>query len=348
MDVNPSWTSKFQESFRDLKTLADYLGWEAPFAVEKIYPVFVPKDLADRMKKEGRDGVLAREFFPRAEELIDQGYLDPIGDKRFNVAPQLIHRYPNRVLFTATSVCPVHCRYCFRKNELSPSDEIFEQNFEKTLSYLSSHSEISEIIFTGGDPLTLSDQKLDKYLEAFSKIFHIKDVRFHSRYPVILPERIDENFLGLITKWTKHFRTVSIAVHANHVNEFSCRSKSALKMLAGTKAQLLSQTVLLRGVNDSVETMAALMELFIDHRVRPYYLHHPDQVRGGMHFCLTLEEGRRIYGELRKKLPGWAIPQYVIDVPGGHGKVPAFNPEGHTFSGKLLTLEGLSEPHAQT
>jgi lysine 2,3-aminomutase len=340
MDTSRSWTVKFQESFRDLASLSAYLGWEVSSHVEKIYPVFVPRNLADRMKQEGPGGILAREFYPHEEELIDQGYLDPIGDKKFNVAPQLIHRYENRVLFTATSVCPVHCRYCFRKNELSPQNEIFSNDFEKTLSYLSEHKEISEIIFTGGDPLTLSDQKLEKYLEAFSGLSHIKDIRFHTRYPVILPERIDEEFVGLMNKWARHFRTMTIAVHANHVSEFSCEGKSALKVLAASRVQLLSQTVLLKGVNDSAEALTQLMNLFIDHKVRPYYLHHPDQVRGGMHFYLSLEEGRKIYHELRNMLPGWAIPQYVVDVPEGHGKIPAFNAETHAYSGTLMSLSG--------
>ncbi len=351
MDKMPSWTLKFQEAFRDSETLSNFLGWKTSEKVTKIYPVFIPRDLAQRMKDEGQNGVLAREFFPDEAELIDQGYLDPIGDKKFNVAPQIIHRYPNRVLFTATSVCPVHCRYCFRKNELSPNDEIFETDFEKTLNYLREHSEISEIIFTGGDPLTLTDAKLDRTLEAFSKISHIKDIRFHTRYPAILPERIDEGFVGLLNKWSRHFRTISLAVHANHVKEFSCASKSALKLLAGARIQLLSQTVLLKNVNDSEKALTELMEFFVDHKVRPYYLHHPDQVRGGMHFYLSLEEGRSLYHSLRKNLPGWAIPQYVIDVPGGHGKIPAANPEAHSYSGNLLSLSGetisISEPHAQ-
>ncbi|MFL5785177.1 MAG: KamA family radical SAM protein [Bacteriovoracaceae bacterium] len=350
MDANQNWTSKFQSAFRDLGTLSAYLGWAMPSRVEKIYPVFVPKALADRMKEEGPEGILAREFYPHTDELVDQGYLDPIGDKKFNIAPQLIHRYPSRVLFTATSVCPVNCRYCFRKNELSPSDELFDQDFEKTLSYLREHQEISEIIFTGGDPLTLSDSKIDKYLSSFATIAHIKDVRFHTRWPVIIPERIDEDFIALLNKWSHHFRTVSVAVHANHVKEFSCQSRSALQLLASSKAQILSQTVLLKGVNDSVEALTELMEFFVTHKVRPYYLHHPDQVRGGMHFYLSLEEGRAVYASLRKNLPGWAIPQYVIDVPGGHGKTPAFNPESLSYSGELLSLSGekLSMPEPVT
>lgn len=338
MDKSPSWTSKFQGAFRDLASLSAYLGWDAPARVDSIYPIFIPRDLADRMKAEGPDGVLAREFYPHKDELIDQGFLDPIGDKKHNVAPQLIHRYPNRVLFTPTSVCPVHCRYCFRKNELSPQDELFAADFEQTLSYLREHGEISEIIFTGGDPFTLSDNKIETFLAAFSAIPHIKDIRFHSRYPVILPERINDELIDLLNKWSRHFRTITVAVHANHVNEFSCQAKSALKLLAASKVQLLSQTVLLKGVNDSTEALTALMEFFTEHKVRPYYLHHPDQVRGGMHFSLTLEEGRKIYAGLRKTLPGWAIPQYVIDVPGGTGKLPAFNPESFAYSGELLSI----------
>lgn len=344
MDGHLNWTSKFQESFKDLASLSAFLGWEAPPHVEETFSVFIPRDLAARMKAEGRNGVLAREFFPHSDELLDQGLLDPIGDKKFHIAPQLIHRYPNRILFTATSICPVHCRYCFRRNELSPKDEIFGQDFDKTLSYLGDHPEVSEIIFTGGDPFTLSNKRLDDYLEAFSKIPHIKDVRFHTRYPVILPERIDDELIGLLNKWAGYFRTVSVGVHANHVNEFSCQAKSAVTMLGRSRAQILSQTVLLKGVNDSEESLVALMELFISLKVRPYYLHHPDQVRGGMHFYLSLEEGRKIYQTLRKHLPGWAIPQYVIDVPGGSGKTPAFNPETHRYSGLLLNQKGESLP----
>lgn len=350
MVESPSWTSKFQESFRDLASLSAFLGWEAPPHVEETFSVFIPRDLAKRMKEEGPEGILAREFYPHSDELIDQGFLDPIGDKKYNVAPQLIHRYPGRVLFTSTSVCPVHCRYCFRRNELSPKDEIFGQDFEKTLSYLRSHPEISEIIFTGGDPLTLSDKRLNEYLEAFAKIPHVKDIRFHTRYPVILPERITDEFLHLMNQWSRHFRTLTMAIHANHVKEFSCQARSAVQMLAGSRMQLLSQTVLLKGVNDSEEALRELMELFISLKVRPYYLHHPDQVRGGMHFYIPLEMGRKIYQGLRKTLPGWAIPQYVIDVPGGEGKTPAFNPESHVYSGVLMGLagEGLKMPEPGT
>lgn len=338
-----SWTHKFSEAFKEPKSLYQFLGWELDPAIEKTaerYPLFIPRTLAEKIKAEGPNGVLAKEFLPEAWELSDQGLVDPIGDKEHFVAPQLIHRYTSRALFAPTSICPVNCRYCFRKNELNVKDELFQQDFEETLSYLKNHPEISEIIFTGGDPFTLSNEKIKKYLEAFSQVKSIKDIRFHTRYPMILPERIDDGLIEIITNFSNKFRTLSVAIHANHKNEFDEIVFSAIKKLSITGAQLLSQTVLLRDVNNTVEDLIELMEIFMNLKVRPYYLHHPDQVKGGMHFYLTLEEGRGIYQALRNSLPGWAIPQYVIDIPGGHGKVPAFNPETANYSGTLISRNG--------
>lgn len=341
----PTWNHDFQKSFKNLRELYSFLEWNLPpslLHVEKTYPIFVPVHLANKIKKQGPSGVLAKQFLPDLSEidvtLNAQGMIDPIGDKTHYKAPQLIHRYPSRALFTATSICPVHCRYCFRKNELNPSDELFQRSFDKTLEYLKSHPEISEIIFTGGDPLTLSNDLLDKYLKAFAQVLSIKDIRFHTRYPVVMPSRLDSDFQSIIEKYSSHFRTISIAIHANHVDEFDEISESKIKELGKLRVQLLSQTVLLNGVNDDSEELLKLYQLFIELGVRPYYLHHPDQVQGGMHFLLPLSRGRKIYAELRKSLPGWALPQYVIDVPGGEGKISAYNPEGFDYSGKILTL----------
>ncbi len=348
---NPNWTNEFKESFKDLRELYHFLDWPLPevlLDVTRKYPVFVPRKLALKMKQQGPFGVLAREFLPHIHELSDHGLSDPIGDKNHFKAPQLIHRYHSRALFTPTTVCPVHCRYCFRKNELNSPEEIFQQDFLETISYLKAHPEISEIIFTGGDPLTVSNQKLEKYLRSFAEIESIKDIRFHSRYPVILPSRLDEEFCALLKWASDQFRTVSLAIHANHESEFDEESKKAISNLNGTGVQLLSQTVLLKDVNDDSTILIELFELFLDLKVRPYYLHHPDQVKGGLHFYLPLERGRIIYHSLRDRLPGWALPQYVIDIPEGHGKVSAFNPEGTSFSGQLISRTGelkkLQEP----
>lgn len=354
MVENQNWTSEFKTSFRNLTDLFQFLGWTSTPELQKVadtYPVFIPRKLALKMKAEGPDGILAREFLPSLEEtdpdLNQKGMLDPIGDKNFLKAPQLIHRYKSRALFTPTTLCPVNCRYCFRKNELSAQDELFQQDFEKTLRYLNDHPEISEIIFTGGDPLNLSNEKLEKYLTAFAQIKSIKDIRFHSRFPVILPERIDHDFLKLMEEFSKTFRTVSIAIHANHKNEFDPENRGAIQKLSCSGVQLLSQSVLLSGVNDSSEILLELIHTFLELKIRPYYLHHPDHVAGGMHFYLPLQKGRMLYQALRKELPGWAIPQYVLDVPGGKGKISAFNPESFSFSGNILTLDGELTTHKE-
>lgn len=352
---NQNWTSEFAHSFRNLKSLYHFLDWPLPGGLEAVaerFPLFIPKALAEKINAEGPEGVLAKEFLPSAFEtdadLNRFGYLDPIGDEAHQKAPQLIHRYHSRALFTPTTVCPVHCRYCFRKNELAGKSELFQSDFEKTLSYLKEHPEIQELIFTGGDPLTLSNEKMASYLNAFLGIDSIKDIRFHTRYPVILPSRIDSDFLEIFERYSRSFRTLSIAIHANHKNEFDQESREAINKLSRTGIQLLSQTVLLRGVNDDSEALTGLIEQFIELKVRPYYLHHPDRVFGGMHFYLPLEEGRRIYQSLRSKLPGWALPHYVIDVPGGSGKTSAFNPESYHFKGEIISLSGdfvkLKEP----
>jgi lysine 2,3-aminomutase len=341
MGMNLSWKSDFQSAFKNSSDLFSFLGWkdDSPL-VEKKYPLFIPQRLAQKIKTQGPTGILAREFLPDQKELSEQGMIDPIGDKEHYKAPQLIHRYYSRALFTPTSVCPVHCRYCFRKNELNANDELFAADFDKTIEYLKQHPEISEIIFTGGDPLTLSNEKLRKYLEAFSEIESLKDIRFHTRYPVILPSRLDQDFLDLMKEYNLKFRTITLAIHANHVDEFDEESNQKIKELSQTGIQLLSQTVLLKDVNNNLVALTDLMNHFISLKVRPYYLHHPDQVQGGLHFYLGLEEGRLLYGQLRTKLPGWGIPHYVIDIPGGAGKVGAYNPETTQFSGQLLGIQG--------
>lgn len=347
MEESQNWTEEFIQSFRELEKLYSFLEWDLPphlLTVAKTYPIFVPVRLARLIKDDGPDGALARQFLPSEHETnptINQGgFYDPIGDKEHFVAPQLIHRYSSRALFAPTTICPVNCRYCFRKNEISDSDEIFRSSFEKTLDYLNHHSEVNELIFTGGDPLNLSNEKLQTYLDSFSKINHIKDIRFHSRYPIIIPSRINEEFISILQKFSKIFRTISIVVHINHEKEVDNSVMSALSKLSRLNIQLLSQTVLLNRVNNHTDELYNLFNKLIELKVRPYYLHHPDRVKGGMHFYLPLKQGREIFRELRNLLPGWALPNYVIDIPGGHGKVSAYNPETTEFSGQLLPLTG--------
>lgn len=355
MNKIQNWTTEFKESFKDLKSLYQFLEWKCDdnlSTITKQYPIFIPVKLALKIRAQGPDGILAKEFLPHLSESSNSGLFDPIGDKEYNLAPQLIHRYKSRALFTPTNICPVQCRYCFRKNELHQADEIFNSDFEKTLQYLNDHSEIHEIIFTGGDPLTLSNDRLASFLNAFSKISHLTDIRFHSRYPVIIPSRIDDGFKDLMEKFSHHFRTISLVIHTNHIDEFDDEINHTVKEMNKLPIQVLSQSVLLKGINDNKDDLLNLINHLIKLRVKPYYLHHPDQVKGGMHFYLPLKVGRELYASLRDELPGWAIPQYMIDLPTGLGKTPAFNPESFEFKGQLLTKDlnytSYSDHHTDT
>lgn len=336
-----SWKTDFQSAFKNLASLYEFLEWPLPEKLEAVvqtYSLFVPRGLALKIKALGPDSALAKQFLPHEAELSTQGFKDPIGDQSHSKGAQLIHRYSSRALFTPTTICPVHCRYCFRKNELNGNDEIFSPDFKETLHYLENHPEISEIIFSGGDPLTLSDEKIAFYLESFARIPSIKDIRFHTRYPVILPNRITPDFVQMLRGFKSHFRTISIAVHCNHSQELDENNREAIKRLKDFN--LLSQTVLLKGVNDSGQDLLNLINDFLDLGIRPYYLHHPDQVKGGLHFYLPLKEGRRLYHSLRMHLPGWALPHYILDIPEGHGKVFAANPETLEYTGQLMALNG--------
>ncbi len=309
--------------------------------IEK-YAFHLPLKIAEKIRTSGPKSALAKQFLPHTDEVNNRsGMYDPIGDQAHAQGGQLIHRYESRALFAPTTVCPVMCRYCFRKNELNAKDDLFDADFTQTIQYLKSHPEIEEIIFTGGDPLVLSNQKLEFYLSAFAEIKTIKYIRFHTRFLNTIPSRIDDGLISILKDASTKFESVIIAAHTNHLDEFDVEVDSAYAKLKAAPVQLLTQTVLLKGVNDSAEILTELFKKIISLGWRPYYLHHPDQVKGGMHFYLPLEEGRKIYAQLRQKLPGWGIPHYVIDIPDGHGKVSAFNPETYKFGGELIGANGV-------
>lgn len=332
-----SWTHEFKEALKTAEDLKNFFEHDFP----KInYPIFIPRVFAAKILEAGVNSPLWKQFLPSSEEDSLAGRLDPIGDKVHAKNNQLIHRYENRALFTPTTVCPVLCRYCFRKNELAGNDEIFDQKFKEAIAYLKSNPEINEIIFTGGDPLILSNEKIAFYLQEFAEIESIKYVRFHTRTPVILPSRIDEGLIAVLTSARELFKRSMVMIHVNHASELTEDVLLAIKELTDNGIEVFSQSVLLRGVNDSTEALYDLLTVLADNKVKPYYLHHPDEARGAMHFYLGLEEGRRIFAPLHNRLPGWALPQYIIDIPGGEGKIPALNPENFEFSGELINRFG--------
>lgn len=339
MSSSQEWIEDFRQAIRTHEELETF--FERPFP-KTHYPLFIPRNMAEKIKFFGVDSPLGKQFLPHDGENLSDGRLDPIGDKVHSQGSGIIHRYQNRVLFAPTPVCPVLCRYCFRKNELTERDEMFNQNFEAAKTYLRENPEINEVIFTGGDPFILANEKLAGYIQDFSEIETIKYIRFHSRTPVILPSRIDEGLTGLLTSANHLFKRSMVMVHINHPMELTGDVEAVLAQLIEAGIEVYSQTVLLKGVNDSTDVLAELFTMLSDLKVKPYYLHHPDQAKGAMHFWMTLEEGRRIVHPLHDRLSGWMLPQYVIDVPGGEGKISALNPETFEFSGTLLNRSGLS------
>lgn len=264
---------------------------------------------------------IARQFVPTAAELITtpDERVDPIGDLAHSPVEGIVHRYPDRVLLKAVHVCPVYCRFCFRREMVGPQGlgTLTSEELDAAMAYIAEHSEIWEVILTGGDPLVLSPRRLAALMARLAEIEHVKIVRFHTRVPVVEPERIDAEMVAALRSSGK---TTYLAVHANHPREFSPAARQAFTLLVEGGVSLISQSVLLRGVNDDVETLAALMRGFVENRIKPYYLHHPDLAPGTSHFRLGIEEGQRLVAALRGRISGLCQPVYVLDIPGGYGK----------------------------
>jgi lysine 2,3-aminomutase len=317
---NQTWQDEVRSAFRNHQELAKYLGEVS----SSDYPLFIPKRLALKIKLAGPESVLWKQFIPSIDEndkgLQQAGLMDPIGDQIHAKGSGIIHRYQNRVLFAPTTTCPVQCRYCFRKNELHHQDEIFRQDFTSALNYLQQHPQLEEIIFTGGDPLMLTDEKIYNYLESFASIEHIRYIRFHTRMPVITPQRLSFELYKVLKTFDKRF-TIQLVIHTNHKDEFDEEINHRIKTFDIPK---LAQSVLLKGVNDDTKSLAKLFRHLNSINIRPYYLHHPDQVYGGMHFYLSKEEGQKIFNGLNQLVPGWMLPRYVQDPSDGSGKISAF------------------------
>jgi lysine 2,3-aminomutase len=267
------------------------------------------------------DDPIARQFIPDAAELVrlPEEREDPIGDGAHSPVEGIVHRYPDRVLLKAVHVCPVYCRFCFRREMVGPQGlgTLASQAMDKAFAYIADHPEIWEVILTGGDPLVLSPRRLAAIMERLAGIDHVKIVRFHTRVPVVEPERVDA---ALIAALKASGKTTYLALHANHPRELTAKASAACARLVDAGIVMVSQSVLLKGVNDDADTLAALMRAFVENRIKPYYLHHPDLAPGTSHFRLTIEEGQALVASLRGRISGLCQPAYVLDIPGGHGK----------------------------
>ncbi|UJF24393.1 KamA family radical SAM protein [Suttonella sp. R2A3] len=265
---------------------------------------------------------LAAQFMPDVRELnvCETELSDPIGDEAHSPLNGLVHRYPNRVLWTMAPTCAVYCRFCFRKEHIGRKGHaLTREEREATLAYIAADTGIEEVILSGGDPLHLPLAQLRKFLEPLNTIGHIRRVRIHTRIPVVDPQRVNTDLLELLGWLTPR---VVVVLHINHINELSEEAVRVINALRAADVMLCSQTVLLRGVNVDLESLAALFNGLLDVGVMPYYLHHLDLARGTQHFRLSLDEGLTLYRALRATLSGIAVPRYIVEIPGGGGKVP--------------------------
>jgi lysine 2,3-aminomutase len=287
---------------------------------------------------------VARQFLPDIRELTlrPEESADPVGDHAHSPVPGVVHRYPDRALLKLGHVCPVYCRFCFRREMVGPDGDgaLAGDRLAAALAYIASHDEIFEVILTGGDPFMLSPRRAREITAALSAISHVKLIRWHTRVPMVDAARVTPAFVAAITSGAK---AVYVGVHANHPREFTAEARAAIARLADSGVVLVSQSVLLRGVNDDAATLAALMRAFLENRVKPYYLHHPDLAPGTSHFRVSIAEGQALMRALRGRLSGLAQPTYVIDIPGGHGKSP-IGPSYESDDG-LLDYRGRAHPY---
>ncbi|HWA99935.1 MAG TPA: EF-P beta-lysylation protein EpmB [Pirellulales bacterium] len=320
------WQQAMKQAVRDPAELCDLLGLDADFAAAARmatsgFPLFVPRGFIARMRPGDPHDPLLRQVLPLADETIAvSGFTaDPVGDLAANVAPGLLHKYTGRVLLVTTAACAIHCRYCFRRS--FPYDDVPRSlaAWRPAIEQIEADASIHEVILSGGDPLTIVDSLLAELVDRLAAVPHLARLRIHTRLPITIPERITSELVD----WLRGSRLAPImVVHANHPAEIDDAVAAALARLVDAGIPVLNQAVLLRGVNDSADVLAALCERLVDLRVMPYYLHQLDRVAGAAHFEVPESEGLAIVAELRRRLPGYAVPRYVRELEGAANKLP--------------------------
>ncbi|HET7849310.1 MAG TPA: lysine-2,3-aminomutase-like protein [Pseudolabrys sp.] len=300
---------------------ADRLG-----ELERIasrYATALPLALADLIDKSDPHDPIARQFVPDAAELevLANESADPIGDDTHSPIAGIVHRYPDRVLLKLVQVCAVYCRFCFRREMVGPGkpNALSAAAVNAALDYIRSHEEIWEVILTGGDPLVLSPRRLRSVMRQLATIDHVKIVRIHTRMPIADPGRLSAD---MVRAMSSKAQAVYVAVHVNHARELTALARAACARIVDAGIPMLSQSVLLAGVNDTPEALGALMRALVECRIKPYYLHHGDLAPGTSHLRTNIESGRALMRALHGRLSGLCQPTYVLDIPGGYGKSP--------------------------
>src|ERR1700682_459837 len=316
--------------------------------LEKVaarYAVAVTPEMAALIDPDDPDDPIARQFIPSAGELLTQPgeNADPIGDHAHSPVAGIVHRYPDRVLFKLVHVCAVYCRFCFRREMVGPgkASSLSPAAYRGALDYIREHREIWEVILTGGDPLMLSPRRLAEIMADLAAIDHVRIIRIHTRVPVADPARISAEMIAALkvkgaTTW--------VALHANHVRELTDGARAACADIIDAGIPMVSQSVLLRGVNDNAATLEALMRAFVECRIKPYYLHHGDLAPGTAHLRTTLAHGQELMRALRGRVSGLCQPDYVLDIPGGRGKAPV----GPNYLSHDNAFSQEREQHAET
>lgn len=294
-------------------------------AIERVaaeFGVAVSPAMADLIDPDDPDDPIALQFVPSASELetLPEERADPIGDRAHMPVEGVVHRYPDRVLLTPLHICPVYCRYCFRRETVGDGAKVMSgEALEAACAYIAEQPAIREVILSGGDPLMLSPARLGALVAALDRIEHVRVLRVHTRVPAAAPERITP---ALVAALRGSDKAVWVVLHANHPCELTEDAAAACARLIDAGMPMLAQSVLLAGVIDDAATLAALMRRLVELRIKPYYLHHPDLARGTARFRLPIARGRALMRNLRGAVSGLCQPTYVLDIPGGHGKVP--------------------------
>lgn len=316
------WRALQKENFFCLKKLSEFLELDAKsqkrLLHKKNFPLNLPRRLAEKMQKNDLSDPLFLQFVPLDLELeAKEGFcVSPTEDLSFSKTPKLLKKYQGRALLITTSACAMHCRFCFRQNY---PYETQNKDFSKELELIEKDSSIFEIILSGGDPLSLSDRLLENLIAQIENIPHIKIIRFHTRFQIGIPERITAPFLNILEKTRLQ---VIFVLHVNHPLELDEDVKKSIKEIQKIGVTILSHTVLLRGVNDTIGVLKELFLTMITSGIIPYYLNQLDKVEGSGHFEVKEEEGLKLIHQLRKELPGYAIPRYIQEVPGKEYKTP--------------------------
>jgi len=312
------WKSILAESMFHLRDLPAHLmaGYDTLDAVTDYFPMRINPYMLGLI--DTPDGPIGRQLLPRAEELDDlDRESDPLAEEDQSPAPQIIHRYPGRVVFLVSNQCAVHCRFCMRKRRVADGRQVPRKSIDQGIDYIRHHPQVNEVVLSGGDPLMRSDMQLVHILETLRGIPHVRVLRIHSRIPVVLPQRITPVLAGELSRC----HPLYLNLHCNHPAEITPEVAAACRLLADAGIPLGSQTVLLKGVNDEARVLQELFESLLQIRVRPYYLHQLDRVPGTAHFRVPVERSIGLLRELRGRLSGMGIPHLMVDLPGGGGKV---------------------------